>query len=174
MAIIRRSPIERATPVPVLRQITTCAEPSTVVITRRTRARDRPLDYRLELCRRHRWLADGWIGPRSEAEAGGRCGTMLDYRSYTAIVQSHADLWIRPLTAEGPQDHDGDVARTLRTAYERLTEHREPTGVAAALEHAARIAEAVASGTLTMAEGQTQVLAALSVAETLDAGVRGA
>jgi hypothetical protein len=99
---------------------------------------------------------------------------MLDYRSYTAIVQSHADLWIRPLTAEGPQDHDGDVARTLRTAYERLTEHREPTGVAAALEHAARIAEAVASGTLTMAEGQTQVLAALSVAETLDAGVRGA
>ncbi|MFF9074488.1 hypothetical protein ACF1A9_19625 [Streptomyces sp. NPDC014872] len=116
----------------------------------------------------------GWIGRRTEAGAGGRCGTVLDYRDYTAIVQSHADSWIRPLTAEGPEDHEGDIALALRTAYERLTECREPNEVAAVIEHAARIAEAVATGALPAAEGQIQVLAALSVAETLDACARGA
>ncbi|MEU6098912.1 hypothetical protein [Streptomyces sp. NPDC047079] len=46
--------------------------------------------------------------------------------------------------------------------------------MAMALEHAARIAGATAAGTLPLAEGQVQVLAALSLAETLDAGSRGA
>ncbi|MEV5043548.1 hypothetical protein AB0N20_02330 [Streptomyces griseoincarnatus] len=159
---------------PVLRQITTCTEPSTVVIERRGRARDRSVDYRLEVCRRHRWLASSWTGRRSTAGAGGQCGTVTDYRPYAQIVQSHADLWLRPLAANGPEDHGGDLAAALRAGYALLTAHREPTGVAIALEHAARIAEAVAAGTLPLAEGQAQVLAALSAAETLDAGARGA
>ncbi|MFC7983318.1 hypothetical protein RI578_41100 (plasmid) [Streptomyces sp. BB1-1-1] len=159
---------------PVLRQITTCTEPSTVVIERRVRARDRSLDYRLEVCRRHRWLASNWTGRRSAEGAGGRCGTVTDYRPYTQIVQSHAALWLVPLTTNGPQDHDGDLAAALRAGHELLTAHREPTGVAIALEHAARIAEAVTAGSLPLADGQAQVLAALSAAETLDAGARGA
>jgi hypothetical protein len=160
--------------VPVLRQITTCTEPSTVVIERRGRARDRTVDYRLEVCRRHRWLASNWTGRRSTDGAGGQCGTVTDYRPYAQIVQSHADLWLRPLAANGPEDHGGDLAAALRAGYALLTAHREPTGVAIALEHAARIAEAITTGTLPQAEGQAQVLAALSTAETLDAGARGA
>lgn len=159
---------------PVLRQITTCTEPSTVVIERRIRARDRSVDYRLEVCRRHRWLASNWTGRRSAEGAGGRCGTVTDYRPYTQIVQSHAALWLVPLTTNGPEDHGGDLAAALRAGHELLTAHREPTGVAIALEHAARIAEAVTAGSLRLADGQAQVLAALSAAETLDAGARGA
>ncbi|WP_327740515.1 hypothetical protein OG749_46500 (plasmid) [Streptomyces nojiriensis] len=159
---------------PVLRQITTCTAPSTFVVERRTRVRDRPVDYRLEVCRRHRWLADSWTGRRGPEGAGGRCGTVTDYRSYAAIVQSHADVWLRALTTNAPEDHDGDLAAALRAGFEWLTTYREPTGVAMALEHAARIAEATAAGTLQPAEGQVQVLAALSLAETLDAGARGA
>lgn len=159
---------------PVLRQITTCTEPSTVVIERRSRGRDRAVDYRLEVCRRHRWLAEHWTGRRSTEGAGGRCGTVTDHRPYTRIVQSHADLWLRPLTANGPEDHDGDLAAALRAGYELITADREPTGVAIALEHAARVAEAVTAQTLPLAAGQAQVLAALGAAETLDAGARGA
>ncbi|MBK3625718.1 hypothetical protein JHN59_12865 [Streptomyces sp. MBT49] len=159
---------------PVLRQITTCTTPSTVVVERRTRARDRPVDYRLEVCRRHRWLADRWTGRRGPEGAGGRCGTVTDYRPFAAIMQSHADLWLRALTTNAPEDHGGDLAAALRAGFEWLTTYREPTGVATALEHAARIAEATAAGILQPAEGQAQVLAALSLAETLDAGARGA
>ncbi|MEU7282495.1 hypothetical protein AB0A69_27520 [Streptomyces sp. NPDC045431] len=70
----------------VLRQITTCTEPSTVVIERRVRARDRSVDYRLEVCQRHRWLPSNWIGRRSTDGAGGQCGTVTDYRPYAQIV----------------------------------------------------------------------------------------
>ncbi|MFF9458073.1 hypothetical protein [Streptomyces flaveolus] len=159
---------------PILRQITTCTATSTVVVERRTRAGDRPVDYRLEVCRRHRWLADSWTGRRGAESAGGRCGTVTDYRPFAAIVQSHAHLWLRALTTTGPEDHDGDLAAALRAGFDWLTTYREPTGVAMALEHAARVAEATAAGTLQLAEGQVQVLAALSLAETLDAGARGA
>ncbi|MFB8310124.1 hypothetical protein ACFC5T_16365 [Streptomyces sp. NPDC055961] len=159
---------------PVLRQITTCTEPSTVVIERRARARDRSVDYRLEVCRRHRWLAENWTGRRSADGAGGRCGIVTDHRPYARIVESHAALWLRPLTANGPEDYDGDLAAALRAGYELLTADREPTGVAIALGHAAVIASAITAGTLSLAEGQAQVLAALSAAETLDAGARGA
>lgn len=159
---------------PVLRQITTCTEPSTVVVERRTRARDRPVDYRLEVCHRHRWLASTWTGRRDAEGAGGRCGSVTDYRPFGAIVESHADMWLRALTTNTPEDHDGDLAAALRAGYEWITTYREPTGVAMALEHAARIAEATAAGVLQPAEGQVQVLAALSLAETLDAGARGA
>ncbi|MDR3082510.1 MAG: hypothetical protein LBV60_16565 [Streptomyces sp.] len=68
-------------------------------------------------------------------------------------MQSHADLWLRPLAANGPEDHNGNLAAAFRAGYEWLTAHREPTGVAVALEHAARIAEAVTAGTLSPAEG---------------------
>lgn len=159
---------------PVLRQITTCTAPSSIVVERRTRARDRPVDYRLEVCHRHRWLASNWTGRRGASGTGGRCGTVTDYRSFAAIVQSHADLWLRALTTNGPEDHDGDLASALRAGFEWLTTYREPTGVAMALEHAARVVEATVAGTLKPEQGQMQVLAALSLAETLDAGLRGA
>jgi hypothetical protein len=115
-----------------------------------------------------------WTGQRSAEGSGGRYGTVTDYRPYAKIVQHHAGLWLRALTANGPGDHDGDLAAALRAGFEFLTAHREPSGVAIALEHVARIAEAVAAGTLPVTQGQAQVLAALGAAETLAAGARGA
>ncbi|MFD7341529.1 hypothetical protein ACFV98_36980 [Streptomyces violascens] len=73
------------------------------------------------------------------------------------------------MTANRPEDHGGDLAAALRAGYELLTVNRKPTGVAIALAHAARVAEAITVGILPLAEGQAQILAALSAAETLDA-----
>ncbi|MEU8544564.1 hypothetical protein AB0C52_31985 [Streptomyces sp. NPDC048717] len=134
------------------------------------------MDYRLEVCRRHRWPASSWTGRRSTEGAGGRCGTVTDFSPYAQIVQSHAASWLVPSTANGPEDHDGDLAAALRARYKLLTVLREPTGVVVALEHAAWIAEAeaITVGALPLAEGRAQVLTALSATETLDAGARGA
>ncbi|WP_073814910.1 hypothetical protein [Streptomyces sp. CB02261] len=55
------------------------------------------------------------------------------------------------------------------THQQSQTLHREPTGVAVVIGHAARIATALATGDVDMEDGQSQVLAALSIAETLDA-----
>ncbi|MGP3750022.1 hypothetical protein [Streptomyces sp. IBSNAI001] len=167
---------------PVLRQITTCREPATVVVECRSRRRGRPLEYRLETCARHRWLADHWGGRRGvPGERGGRCGTVLDFRSFDAVVRSHVEEWIRPLTAEGPEDHGGDVAAALRAAHDMLWDaavvsqtRPHEDAVRAALDQAARAAEAAQAGALDDEAGRAQVLMALSVAETLDALGRGA
>lgn len=167
---------------PVLRQITTCREPATVVVERRSGRRGRPLEYQLRTCARHRWLADGWAGRRTATgERDGRCGTVLDYRSFDVVVRSHVEEWLRPLTAEGPEDHGGDVAAALRAAHDRLWDaavvsrtRPHEDGVRAALDQAARAAEAARAGALDEEVSQAQVLMALSVAETLDALGRGA
>ncbi|MEU9777089.1 hypothetical protein [Streptomyces sp. NPDC047968] len=163
---------------PVLRQIATCTAPSTLVIERRSRRKGRDVDYRVEVCARHRWLAERDWGKSFTGEgAGGRCGTVVDYRGYDQVVQSHSDLWLRPLAMHGPEDHGGDVALALAAAVEFLVgarAGREAGGVPAALGHAARVAEALAAGVLGVEEGQAQVLAALSAAEAVAVADRGA
>lgn len=163
---------------PVLRQIATCTAPSTLVIERRSRRKDRDVDYRVEVCARHRWLVERDWGKSFTGEgAGGRCGTVVDYRDYDQVVQSHSDLWLRSLAMHGTEDHGGDVALALAAATEFLAgvrACREAGGVTAALGHAARVAEALAAGVLGADEGQAQVLAALSAAETVVIADRGA
>lgn len=165
---------------PILRQLTTCSDPSTIVITRRSRAADRPLDYRLEICHRHRWLlGETWPGRRSSESAGGRCGAVLDFRSFESVLKSHRSNWLGPLTAADSGSstvlRGHALAAALHEEVQWLLEcKREPTGVTVALHHAATIAEATASGLLPRADGQRQLLNALSVAETLDAASRGA
>ncbi|MER7688805.1 hypothetical protein [Streptomyces sp. NPDC097610] len=175
---------------PVLRQITTCTKPATLVATRAGR-RGRAMDYRMAMCQRHRWLADRWGGRRSApASNGGRCGTVLDYRTYDEVIRSHYEQWLRPMTGYVTEDHGDDVAAALRAAHDWLAgEHADGPerpltpparflmpvdGVRVALDQAARTAEALAAGLLEEQPGQTQVLMALSVAETLDALGRGA
>ncbi|MFF4933372.1 hypothetical protein ACFY2H_31445 [Streptomyces griseofuscus] len=168
---------------PVLRQITACSEPATRVIERRRGVKGRPVDYRMSLCRRHRWLA--WPGgQRAAAGNAGRCGTVIDYRPFRQIVDSHVAEWLRPRFQETPQDHGDDVAAALRAAHRGLLAGlalpigRRPAlemgyALAASLDHAVRLAEAVAAGTLDVEAGQAHLLTALSVAEAIDATERG-
>lgn len=164
---------------PVLRQLTACSAPATHMVEARSRTRGRAVEYRVEVCARHRWLARHWPGRRGAREPGGRCGTMLDHRPYLQVVQSHLDTWILPLTA---QEGGGEVAPALRAAHELLQEASGDHGpgrsdiwhaVAAALGHAAWLAEVLAAGLVETEAGQGQVLAALSVAESLDGTARG-
>ncbi|QKZ20305.1 hypothetical protein [Streptomyces chartreusis] len=176
---------------PLLRQITTCTEPATLVVVRTSRRRGRAVDYQMALCRRHRWLADRWGGRRSTPESsGGRCGTVVDHRTYSEVIRSHYEQWLIPMTGYVTEDHGDDVAAALRAAHDWLAgEHvdgpQRPLvpparslmpldGVRVALDQAARAAEALAVGLMEEHHGQGQVLAALSVAETLDALGRGA
>lgn len=167
---------------PVLRQITACSEPATRVVERRRGMKDRPIDYRMALCRRHRWLA--WPGgQRAAAGDAARCGTVIDYRPFEQIVDSHVAEWLRPRLHQAPQDHGDDVAAALRAAHTGLLASLAlPTGrrpaemgyaLAASLDHAARLAEAAAAGTLDVEAGKAQLLTALSVAEAIDATERG-
>ncbi|MCL6731038.1 hypothetical protein [Streptomyces neyagawaensis] len=176
---------------PVLRQITACAEPAALVLVRAGRRRGRAVDYRMAMCRRHRWLAERSGGRRSTpGPAGGRCGTVMDYRTYDEVLRSHYEQWLRPMTGSVIEDHGDDVAATLRAAHDWLAgEHVDgPTrplvpparslmpldGVRAALDQAARATEALAAGLMEEHHGQVHVLAALALAETLDALGRGA
>ncbi|MEO3976707.1 hypothetical protein [Streptomyces sp. CAU 1734] len=66
-------------------------------------------------------------------------------------MDSHADTWLWPRAQEAPQDHGDDVAAGLRAAHSSLLtglawiERRRPAemghALAAALDHAARLAE---------------------------------
>ncbi|MFD9047890.1 hypothetical protein [Streptomyces zaomyceticus] len=160
---------------PVLRQITTCNASSTAAVERRSRHKNREIDYRVEVCERHRWLAREWGGTLTEESTSGRCGTVFDYRSFDQVVQSHSDLWLRSLAARGPEDAGGDVALALAAATDFLSAaFQESRGILAALGHATRVAEALASGALPVEEGQAQVLAALSAAESVAIADRGA
>ncbi|MFI5867115.1 hypothetical protein [Streptomyces sp. NPDC051546] len=159
---------------PVLRQLTACSAPATQVVEGRSREKGRALQYRVEVCVRHRWLAQHWPGRCTKREPGGRCGTMADHRAYLQVVQSHVDTWILPLTAQDL--HDDNVAAALRAAHQWMEDaYGSPAtargdlwyAVAAALGHAAWLAEALAAGLTAREEGERQVLAALSAAELI-------
>ncbi|MDF3303041.1 hypothetical protein [Streptomyces tropicalis] len=162
---------------PVLRQLTACTAPATHMVEGRSRTKERALQYRVEVCARHRWLAGHWPGRHTRREPGGRCGTMADHRAYLQVVRSHLDTWVGPLTTQDLDTHGGDVAAALRAAHQWMREGYGDRAtargdlwyaVAVALGHAAWLAEAVAAGLLEREDGERQVLAALSAAETLD------
>ncbi|MEV7157207.1 hypothetical protein AB0N77_21705 [Streptomyces misionensis] len=167
---------------PVLRQITVCTEPAIRIVERRKGVKDRPAEYRMALCRRHRWLA--WPGGQRPADGDAeRCGTVMDYRPFRQIVDSHVAVWLSPRFQVTPQDHGDDVAAAFRAAHSDLRAGLARPGwqrpaemgyaLAAALDHAARLAEAVADGSVDAEPGRAQLLTALSVAESIDAAERG-
>ncbi|MFF4534213.1 hypothetical protein ACFY1P_33700 [Streptomyces sp. NPDC001407] len=66
------------------------------------------------LCPAHTVDLDGWPGAADHADAGSMpCGTVLDYRSGEQQLQSHADLWLTPLTGVDPAAHGGAWADVL-------------------------------------------------------------
>ncbi|MFE3146542.1 hypothetical protein ACFXJ6_07750 [Streptomyces sp. NPDC059218] len=157
----------------LLRQITTCTDPATTTITRHGPTGDRSVLYRVGVCRRHQWLAQDWHGQRTRTPAGqGRCGTVIDYRDHDQVMESHLTVWLGPTTTQYPQMHGGSLARTLRAAAGWVNGHED--SLAGVLGHAAAVAEAVEAGALDAEPGRAQLLAALSVAETIGAAARGA
>lgn len=125
------SPLLPGAAVPVLHQITTCTGLSPVVIERRVRAR--PVAGRPAGDLPAPPVADGQLDRVAQHRGvGGQYSTVTDYRPYATIAQPHADLWLQPLAANGPEDHDGDLAAAPRAGYELLTTSREPPGVAIA------------------------------------------
>ncbi|MET8755227.1 hypothetical protein ABZW32_34780 [Streptomyces sp. NPDC004667] len=70
-----------------------------------SRARAAWLAY---LCPGHAVDLNGWPGAAEHPDTGTMpCGTVLDYRSSEQQLQSHADLWLTPLTGVDPAAHDG-------------------------------------------------------------------
>ncbi|MER7827016.1 hypothetical protein ABTX85_31155 [Streptomyces sp. NPDC096097] len=69
------------------------------------------------LCPAHTVDLDGWPGPAEHPDTGTMpCGTVLDYRSGEQQLQSHADLWLTPLTGVDPAAYGGAWADVLDQA----------------------------------------------------------
>ncbi|GAA3079342.1 hypothetical protein [Streptomyces glomeratus] len=103
------------------------------------------------LCPAHSQALPGWPGITADAD-GLRlsCGSVLDYRSAEQLLQSHADLWLTPLTGVDPKTHAGVWPEVLdqadRVLGARLGEDAADGGdetlqsIALMLEMASRIA----------------------------------
>ncbi|MFI9311459.1 hypothetical protein [Streptomyces triculaminicus] len=69
------------------------------------------------LCPVHAVGLDGWPGAANHPDPGAMpCGTVLDYRSSEQQLQSHADLWLTPLTGVDPAAYGGAWADVLDQA----------------------------------------------------------
>ncbi|MFJ2565831.1 hypothetical protein ACIO02_23235 [Streptomyces sp. NPDC087568] len=69
------------------------------------------------LCPVHIVDLDGWPGAVDHPDNGTMpCGTVLDYRSDEQRLQSHADLWLTPLTGIDPAAYGGMWADFLDQA----------------------------------------------------------
>jgi hypothetical protein len=80
------------------------------------------------LCPAHAGALPAWPGTAA-ADPGLRqsCGAVLDFRPTEQLLQSHADLWLTPLTGVDPKAFGGNWADVLREAdwvlQARLEEH---------------------------------------------------
>jgi hypothetical protein len=69
------------------------------------------------LCPVHTVDLDGWPGAADPPDTGTMpCGTVLDYRSPEGRLQSHADLWLTPLTGVDPAGYGGVWCEVLGQA----------------------------------------------------------
>ncbi|MER5185696.1 hypothetical protein ABT009_46885 [Streptomyces sp. NPDC002896] len=77
----------------------------------------------LFLCSEHSDELPGWPGTVADTEdpLTLSCGAALDYRTTEQVLQSHADLWLTPLTGVDPATHAGAWPETLGQAHRLLT-----------------------------------------------------
>lgn len=121
-------------------------------------------------CPAHTEALPAWPAAAVHTDVGSmRCGTVLDYRPAEQLLQSHADLWLTPLTGVDPKAY-GDIwsdvlDRPDRVLSARLDKRQTASHVEGALQ-----------GILTMldmarrsaAEGDlTQAVTALGYCETM-------
>ncbi|MFF0051743.1 hypothetical protein [Streptomyces sp. NPDC005498] len=76
----------------------------------------------LFLCSEHSEDLPHW--PGAPADTADRltlpCGSALDYRTTEQVLQSHADLWLTPLTRVNPAAHAGAWPEVLDRAHRFL------------------------------------------------------
>ncbi|MFI5867225.1 hypothetical protein [Streptomyces sp. NPDC051546] len=100
-----------------LRRVVKC--PATATVLREGPAQDSGpgAAWLAYLCPAHTVGLDSWPGAADHPDDGTMsCGTVLDYRSLEQQLQSHADLWLTPLTGVDPAAHDGTWADVLDQA----------------------------------------------------------
>lgn len=69
------------------------------------------------LCPAHSEELPEWPGAATHTDTGSMsCGTVLDYRSTEEMFQSHADLWLTPLTGVRPDAFGGIWSEVLNEA----------------------------------------------------------
>ncbi|MGW1658444.1 hypothetical protein [Streptomyces atratus] len=69
------------------------------------------------LCPAHAEELPEWPGAATHTDTGSMsCGTVLDYRSTEEMFQSHADLWLTPLTGVRPDAFGGVWSEVLNEA----------------------------------------------------------
>ena len=69
------------------------------------------------LCPAHSEELPAWPGAGTHDDNGSMsCGTVLDYRSAEEMLQSHADLWLTPLTGVRPEGFGGVWSEVLNEA----------------------------------------------------------
>lgn len=91
-----------------LRQVLDCPATATVLRQGPAAAPGESPDWLALLCPAHHEALPGWPGTTADT-AGLRlsCGSVLDYRSAEQLLQSHADLWLTPLTGVDPKTYAG-------------------------------------------------------------------
>jgi hypothetical protein len=100
-----------------LRQVLDCPAAPTTLRQGPAAAPGEPPDWLALLCPAHSEALPEWPGTASDTD-GLRlsCGSVLDYRSAEQLLQSHADLWLTPLTGVDPKTHAGGWPEVLDQA----------------------------------------------------------
>lgn len=99
-----------------LRQVLDCTATATA-LRQGPWAPGEPPAWLALLCPAHRDALPGWPGTTADTE-GLRldCGSVLDYRPAEQLLQSHADLWLTPLTGVTPKTYAGVWPKVLDRA----------------------------------------------------------
>ncbi|GAA2616017.1 hypothetical protein GCM10010304_81810 [Streptomyces roseoviolaceus] len=81
------------------------------------------------LCPAHSEDLPDWPATMSHTDDGLTlsCGAVLDYRPTEQLLQSHADLWLTPLTGVEPSARKGAWFDVLDQAYQVLNARAEAT-----------------------------------------------
>ena len=121
------------------------------------------------LCPVHTVDLSGWPGAADHPDTGTMpCGTVLDYRSPEGRLQSHADLWLTPLTGVDPAAYGGTWSDVLDQADRVLlarVEEAEAAGEDSPLQNMLAMMDVARR---SAAEGDLKVAAtALGYCETL-------
>ncbi|SEG94804.1 hypothetical protein SAMN05216223_13127 [Actinacidiphila yanglinensis] len=121
------------------------------------------------LCPAHVDALPAWPGTAADADGTRQtCGAFLDFRPTEQLLQSHADLWLTPLTGVDPNAFDGVWADVLQQADRVLQARLEERGDAGEDEPLLDLASVLGIACQNAAEGDLhQAAVPLAICETI-------